>query len=88
MHTNPSGQQPLQVTLRHTEKNRIGQPITIAASITNNSEDAISLLIWNTPFETPVPDIFSIREYSTRSLSFQGLHINRGIPQERDFHCY
>ncbi len=61
--------------------------VVLRSSVTNNREQAVKFLPWNTPFEVPISgDFLSVVDKATgQILAYQGMMIKRLPPVEDDF---
>ena len=57
-----------------------GEPVTVRFALQNRSSEALSVLIWHTPIEGILNDIFDIKGPDGESLPYIGPMVKRAAP--------
>lgn len=76
-------QQAFQCKMSLTDETT--SPTQLTFSVTNQLNDEVKLLIWYTPFEGLLSDMFIITTEAGEALDYQGMMVKRSQPDESDY---
>ena len=65
---------------------KVGTPLLVIISVTNNTYNDIKFLKWGTPFESMLTrDMFSVKKADGQALPYHGPMVKRGKPEASDY---